>query len=366
MKKNVILFGTSTPRSGSALVSNILSAHKDVIITKDLIHFFRHIYKKYSPITKKSNQYKLVYEMCLRIRIRKKIRLSPSKLFKKFDKVNSYGDVIKVLSDYILSKNKKKTITGESANGEWRNIENFLNLNKKHKSYQVIRDPRAILVSWKKLTYSKGYKYLNILFNWIDSINYSERYMKKFGPSQYLRLKFENIHSNPKKNIRKLCKFLKLKEDKNMLNQKIWPKLLHTKFNYINVSSYNNKAMFGFSKQRTINWQNHIEDWELALIQHLFKNKSKKLKYKIYKDDKKLIKKGIKILKSDKLLRKNLNNFLKKGVGADHRLNDPSKPENWAATDTSKNISARFIDTKDYEIYKKELKKIKKNSLKLN
>jgi len=127
MKKNVILFGTSTPRSGSALVSNILSAHKDVIITKDLIHFFRHIYKKYSPITKKSNQYKLVYEMCLRIRIRKKIRLSPSKLFKKFDKVNSYGDVIKVLSDYILSKNKKKTITGESANGEWRNIENFLN-----------------------------------------------------------------------------------------------------------------------------------------------------------------------------------------------------------------------------------------------
>ena len=82
MKKNVILFGTSTPRSGSALVSNILSAHKDIIITKDLIHFFRHIYEKYSPITNKANQYKLVYEMCLRIRIRKKIKLSPSKLLK--------------------------------------------------------------------------------------------------------------------------------------------------------------------------------------------------------------------------------------------------------------------------------------------
>ena len=48
-------------------------AHKDIIITKDLIHFFRHIYEKYSPITNKANQYKLVYEMCLRIRIRKKL-----------------------------------------------------------------------------------------------------------------------------------------------------------------------------------------------------------------------------------------------------------------------------------------------------
>jgi len=63
-------------------------------------------------------------------------------------------------------------------------------------------------------------------------------------------------------------------------------------------------------------------------------------------------------LKSDKLLRKNLNNFLKKGVGADHRLNDPSKPENWAATDLSKNQKAKFIDTVDYENYIKELNEI--------
>ena len=364
MKRNIILFGTSTPRSGSALVSNIISAHKDVLITKDLIHFFRHIYSKYSPISNKANQYKLVHEMCLRIRIRNKINFSPRKLLKKFENVNTYAEVIKILSDYILSKNKKKTITGESANGEWRNIETFLNLSENHKSYQVIRDPRAILVSWKKLTYSKGYKYLNILFNWIDSINYSEKYLKKFKKSQYLRLKFEDIHLNPKKNIKKLCNFLELKQDRNMMNQKIWPKLLNTKFNYINVSSYNNKAMFGFSKQRTINWKKHITDWELALIQYLFKKQLKKLNYKILKDNKKLIKKGIQILNSDKLLRKNFKNYLNKGVGVDKRLNDPTKPENWAAVDTSKNISAKFIDTKDYKIYKKELKKIKISSIK--
>ena len=67
-----------------------------------------------------------------------------------------------------------------------------------------------------------------------------------------------------------------------------------------------------FQNKEQLIGKNHIEDWELALVQHLFKNKLKKLKYKIYKYDKRLVKKGIGILKSDKLLKKNLNNFLKK------------------------------------------------------
>ena len=33
------LFGSNTPRSGGTLISNLLSMHKDVLITKDLLHF---------------------------------------------------------------------------------------------------------------------------------------------------------------------------------------------------------------------------------------------------------------------------------------------------------------------------------------
>lgn len=360
----IIIFGTSTPRSGSALTANILSAHKNVIITKDLIHFFRHIFKKYSPINKKSNQYRLIYEMCLRIKIRQKISLNPKILFKKFERVKNYSDVLTVISEYILSKNKGKNLIGESANGEWRQIENFLSLNSNFKSYQVIRDPRAVLMSWKNLTFSKGYKYLNILFNWIDAINYSEKYLKKYPRNRYMRIRFEDIHGNPKKISEKLSKFLKIKVDKNMFNQKIWPKLLKNKFNYINVSAYSNKSMFGFSKKRTINWKKHIEPWELALTQFLFKKEILRLGYKLIKYDKKLVKKGLEIIQNDNLLRKNYKNYMQNRSGTDKRLNDPSNPKNWGAVDTSKNISAKFIDTKDYKIYIKSLQKIKQASKK--
>ena len=63
MKKNQIrkfknLYGSGTVRSGGSLICNLLSTHKDVIILVDILHFFRQIYKKYEPISKKSNLYK--------------------------------------------------------------------------------------------------------------------------------------------------------------------------------------------------------------------------------------------------------------------------------------------------------------------
>ena len=39
IKTENFIFGTSTSRSGSSLVANLLSANKNIIITKDLIHF---------------------------------------------------------------------------------------------------------------------------------------------------------------------------------------------------------------------------------------------------------------------------------------------------------------------------------------
>jgi len=79
MKKEILLFGSGTPRSGGSLVSNILSVHKDIIITSDLIHFFRHIYKKYLPLHTAQNKFLLVEEMCLRIKTRNNIILNSKK-----------------------------------------------------------------------------------------------------------------------------------------------------------------------------------------------------------------------------------------------------------------------------------------------
>ena len=158
-KRPRTFFGSSTPRSGGALVSNVLSAHKDILITTDFVHCFRHIYEKYSPISKTSNQFKLVNEMCLRLKYRQRVNVNPKEILSYFENINNYRDVVDALSNFILSKNPNKKIIGESSNGEWRNIDLFLKLDKNYKSYQVIRDPRAAMTSWKNITFSeKGSK----------------------------------------------------------------------------------------------------------------------------------------------------------------------------------------------------------------
>lgn len=357
--KQRLIFGTCLSRSGGSLVSNLLTCHKNIFMTTDLFHLFRFAIDKYSPITNYSNQYKLVHDICLRLKIRNNIIINPNEIIKK--KVKSYKDIMDSFATYIQKKNKDKKFIGEVANNEWRNIGRFLKMSEEHKAFQVIRDPRAILASWKKLTYSGGHKYLNIIFQWIDSINYSEQYLKKF-PENYLRIKFEDIHINPKKNSKKFCNFLNLKMDNNMINVKKWPKLLKNKFIKINVSSYNSKKqVYGFSQKRNHTWKKNIENWEVALIQFILKKYLKKLKYNLIKTRKEDLAKGMKILSKDKLLKRNYKIFLNTGKGSNKFLHDPSNPKNWAANETESNFKRKFIDTKDYEKFIKNSKKIEKN-----
>ena len=97
------IFGSNTPRSGGTLISNLLSMHPDVLITKDLFHFFRHIYKKYDPLNSK-NLTLLVHELVIRIKYRNDIVLDPKKIleFLPYNKeVYHYSDVVKMFYNYV-------------------------------------------------------------------------------------------------------------------------------------------------------------------------------------------------------------------------------------------------------------------------
>tara|TARA_B100000886_G_scaffold293082_1_gene219148 strand:- start:236 stop:1336 length:1101 start_codon:yes stop_codon:yes gene_type:complete len=361
MKKKLI-FGTCLSRSGGSLASNMLTCHKSILITTDLFHFFRFVIGKYQPINKYSNQYKLIQEVCLRLKIRNKITINPKEILRD-QKINSYKDILNIFSELLRKKIKGKKHIGEVANNEWRNIENFLKMSKEHKAFQIIRDPRAILASWKNLTYSKGYKYLNIIFQWIDAANYSEMNIKKF-PRSFMIIKFEDIHNNPNKLAKKFCKFLGVNFDKNMVNEKNWPKLLNNKFVKVNVSSYSKKKIYGFSLKRTQTWKKKIEKWEIALIQHLMNKYLKKFNYEIIPTTKLDLKKGLDKLKKDKLLYNNYKKFLKTGKGSNKFLKDPTKPENWGITSRT-NLKQKFTDTNDYRRYVKNLRVIEKEYIRL-
>ena len=123
-----------------------------------------------------------------------------------------------------------------------------------------------MLSSWKKTTFSKGYKYLNSIFNWIDSIDYAIKYKKKYNSNRFLLIKFEEVHKNPKRISKKLCNFLGINMDRNMLTPSKWKRLLKNKFIYVNVSAYDKKTVYGFSVKRVNNWKSNLDDWEISFL----------------------------------------------------------------------------------------------------
>ena len=62
-----IVFGSGTPRSGGTLISNFISTNNEICITTDLVHFFRHIYKKYGNLTY-SKKVNIAIECYLRLK----------------------------------------------------------------------------------------------------------------------------------------------------------------------------------------------------------------------------------------------------------------------------------------------------------
>ncbi len=352
-----VLFGTGTARSGGSLVCNLLSVRKDYGVTTDMLHFFRFIFNKYNPINIR-NKKLLVLELCLRLKYRFKINLNPKIMIKKIIKLNTYLDIYLTIIDF-LKKITKKKYYGEYANSEWRNVSTFLELDKNFKAFQIIRDPRAVLTSFKEITFEKNLKYFNIIFDWIDSINYLKKNKKKYKASRFIDIKFEDIHNNPIKTSKKFCKFLNVKFHSRMLDTKLWPLLLKNKIYQVNISNYNQKKTFGFSKQRTLNWKKRIKNWELALVQDLLNKYLKEFKYDILATNKSHLKEAYKIISKDKELLKKIIKFKKKNIVDHKKLRDPSNPKNWSATNFVKYPNKKFSETSDYKKYIKEFDLVK-------
>ena len=205
MNKKKYVFLTGTSRSGGKLISNIFSLNPYCFSLSEYIYYFRHIFKKYNNL-KYKDLFILSRDFCLRSKYRSEIILDHRKLFNYLDskKIKNYSNLYTHLFDYLnLIFKVKPIINVEGIANEWRNIDKYLKLNKNFQAIHYIRDPRAVLSSFKKITFAKNYGYFNCIFQWIDSVNYYKYLIKKFKKKKYLFLKFEDIHQFPRENVKK-------------------------------------------------------------------------------------------------------------------------------------------------------------------
>lgn len=356
-KKYVLLTGTA--RSGGKLISNIFSLNPHCFSLSDYIYYFRHIHKKYKNLNNK-NLLLLSGDFCLRSKYRNEINLDHKKLFNylKLKNIKKYCDLYTHLFNYLnLTFKVKSKVNIEGTVNEWRDIDKYLQLNKNFTAIQYIRDPRAILSSFKKITFLKNYGYFNCIFQWIDSVNYYKYLSKKFTKKRYLIIQFENIHKFPKKECKKILNFVNLKYFPSYFKKQNWEKKLNSKISYPNTSSYDMKPKYGFDKKRINQWKKYLKDWEIETVNYLCYRGLLLFGYeKNLKFNMKLVNFGLDKIRNNNFLKTNLNFYLKNDQIKKIYPNDPANPKNWG----SRKHNSKFVNDNDYKKFIDGSKKIRK------
>ena len=220
MKKKNTVFITSSYRSGGALFTKMLNVNDKIKVSSGTINFFRYYFKK-NKLLKKINYESLLKQFCIRSKYRFDINLNYNEIIKLVEKKNfDYSDLYRLMCGKIF-KNNKFTIVGEHAGNEWRNIPNYLKIFPKGKAIILLRDPRDIICSFKKITIAKKNDYLISIFNFIDLINYTYALKKKYDKKIHI-VKFHELKKNPKIVIKRVCKFLNVKYNYKMINERYY------------------------------------------------------------------------------------------------------------------------------------------------
>mgnify|MGYP006076548723 CR=1 FL=1 len=353
------IYVSAAMRGGSTLVSNILNAHSKVQIIENF-HFQRFLYKKNEVLNKKKVEFR-IREMGLRLGIRFNIKINEKNVLKEIFKGKlSHKNIYDCLIKEQLKINPSLKIIGEDSALNWRFIEIFCKMYKNAKVIQLIRDPRSIFASWKKITYQKK-DYWGCIFNCIDNMNYGKYLSKKLSKKNYMCLRFEDILTDPNLYAKKIAKFINIKFEPNMTKPEKWEKIFKNKYASLGFSSIEKKSVNGFFTNRIDSWKRELSSNEIKIVEYFAKKNLKQFNYELSnKTIKKIDLKNFLKKKIDKsnYLKKNFSTLLKTGHGTDLLSTDPTDPKTWG---DGKQNKKKFIESSDGKKYMQEIKKIKKD-----
>jgi len=340
------VYATGTMRSGGSLFQNFMSVNSEIIIFSGFVNFFRYYDSKYGKLDIfKAKQ--IIEHLALRLQYRRGYNLDTVEIFSTLTSLKNicYKDVYRAIMNHLSIK-ASKTLWGEYVTMGWRNIPKYLDYFPEGKAIHIIRDPRAVITSFGRMSIMPEGYYLNSIFNCYDSILYSQKYKSTLPTDRYKVINFEEIHISPEKTIRDICDFLEIEFEEIMIQSEFWKEKFDSNFVSANISAYSNEKVYGFDVSRTNKWKETISELELFVCDLVLSD----LDYKYNSDTNyshKEINQYLKILNNLPFMKDYLV-FLNTGYGSDNHVLDPTDPKNW---DSDSSITGKFKDSPEYDLY---------------
>jgi len=316
-------------RSGTTLIAQIIKNHPKIEMVYDSVNFMRFSFGMYDPLEKFENVKSLIKEIHERIAQRWDMHFDYEKVLNTLKKQEiSYKTIYNTLMNNLLLTGSNAIIWGEKTTLVWSKIPHFFEMFPDGGVIHIIRDPRAIITSWSKMTHAPGYDYLDAIFNCLDSMDKMKKYKEIFKERRYIPIKYEDLVMEPVRIVSKICTIFGIDFYEEMLN--------YNHFIDKSGQKWKGNSMFtqdikGISTQTMDLWKDQLSDWEIWLIEFF---NEKMMDYFNYKrvnviPTENVIKQVMKNIKSSPLLIDGVLNYLFKGKGIERFPSDPLDPKTW-------------------------------------
>ena len=161
-----------------------------------------------------------------------------------------------VMSGLYLEK--EKDIWLDKTQLVWRQIPDFLENFPEGKAIIVIRNPKAVLASFKQYTHAPEPLYLGAIFNMYDSMKHAEMYEREYQ-GRYITIRYEDIMDVPQFMLPNIYSFLGLDCKHDLLDTSSWKDA--------KGEPWKNNTVYGYGKRYnpkdSLNkWKSILEPWE--------------------------------------------------------------------------------------------------------
>ena len=217
------LFIGGVQRSGTSLLRGIIGSHSKIAIYQwDLS-----LWTKYYPIYKAKKPNKTNFKSLIQdIFNDKKITncdldLDINKLLQVVETTNevkSFKDIYSLFLEYYRETIGREYIGLKTPFNEYY-VDDIFEAFPKSRFIHIIRSPMDSGTSLKKIkdtSWGGRTDYLNHIYQWEKSACFAKRNQEKYD-RQYFVLKYEDLIVKPEETVKKICKFLNIGYEKEML-----------------------------------------------------------------------------------------------------------------------------------------------------
>lgn len=269
------IFLVGCPRSGTTLLQQMLDAHPDIAIAPET-HFIRSFFlsDQYGDLNDDYN-YKQLVKSIVDIPEFTEMELDSEEFVADSQTLErSYKSLFWLLLEQFRQRRRVR-IVGEKTPNHLLYMQTLQEFFPKACFIHIIRDPRAVVSSWKKVPWTTG--------SVEGDARVWRRYMataRKSPPANgaIFSLHYESLVTEPEECLKSICNFLGIHFDRAMLRYYI----KDSKGVNISREPWKRNAVKPVSEDALMKWQQELTLDEIATVELITRDELVSLGYKLY------------------------------------------------------------------------------------